>query len=326
MNSKRAQIIQQLFNQSDRLTLDNPIYKQWVFRYTFLELEKDLNEHGDIKTDGLLHEKKQAVARIYTNQKGIMCGSEEISYFVMTSDPIFRPRLNTIKITKCLNDGKEFGKDDVLFEMKGDAKDILKVERTVLNFLQHICGIATNAKKIIDKIKKDNPNVLIVPTRKTTWGLVDKKAVTVAGGGTHRLNLADAVLIKDNHLALFNHDIKKVLRDFHPPTSPYQFFEIEIDKKDEVLNAAKIMRELQQNKALPDPAVIMFDNMKPKDIQDLISQLKKESLYDHFLFEASGGINEKNIDQYAKTEIDIISLGALTQKLEPINLSLEIGT
>jgi len=209
MIKDRAQTVEKLFNQKDLLTINDPSYKQWVFRYTFLELEKDLDENGDITTDGLIHEKYNATARIYANQNGLMAGGSEIEYFVLTSDPVFKPRLKPIDVKNRLEDGKEFDKDDSIIELSGDVKDILKIERVILNFLQHMCGIATSAKKIIDLAKKVNKKICIVPTRQTTWGLLDKKAVTIAGGGTHRLNLSDAVLIKDNHLALFNHDVKK---------------------------------------------------------------------------------------------------------------------
>jgi nicotinate-nucleotide pyrophosphorylase (carboxylating) len=183
-----------------------------------------------------------------------------------------------------------------------------------------MCGISTYAKKIIDSAKKVNPDILIVPTRKTTWGLLDKKAVTLGGGGTHRLNLEDAILIKDNHIKLKG-NINDLLNDFKEPDSKYNFFEIEIDKKGEVLNTAQKLLQMQ----IPKPPVIMFDNMKPKEIEELIALLKKENLYDDILFEASGGINKKNLAQYVRTGVDIISMGALTQNIKAIDLSLEIG-
>lgn len=324
MGTSRSQTIENLFNQKDRLTLKDPIYKQWVFRYTFLELEKDLDEKGDITTDGLIKDKEPIIARIYANQEGIMAGEEEIKYFISQSNPIFKPRINQIQITKILKDGDSFKKDDVLTEMQGYAKDILKVERTMLNLLQHMSGIATNATKILERIKNIEEKVLITGTRKTTWGWLDKKALVLAGCGTHRLNLADAVLIKDNHIALFNNDIKKVLFSFHPPTDNYKFFEIEIDDKEKVLQAAKIIYEMQKNNALPNPAVIMLDNMLPEEITVVIDNLKKENLYENILIEASGKISPENILKYAKTGVDVISMGSLTQNIKPVDLSLEI--
>jgi nicotinate-nucleotide pyrophosphorylase (carboxylating) len=325
MIKDRAQLTKQLFNQKDRLTVNDLLYKQWVFRYTFLELEKDLNKIGDITSDALIHKPHKAVARIYTNEEGIMAGGEEILYFVSTSDPVFRPRLKTLQVSQRLGDGKKIKKDDMLMELHGDIKDILKAERTILNLLQHMSGIATSAKKIIDLVKKPYPNVCVVPTRKTTWGLLDKKAITLAGGGTHRLNLADSILIKDNHLAYFNNDLDKLFAEIKPPSTTYSFFEIEIDELNKVLDAAKLISEYQKKKIIPEEAVIMLDNMPPEDIEKILTTLKQESLYDHCLFEASGGINKENIKDYAKTGVDVISLGTLTQKIEPIDLSLEIG-
>ncbi len=319
MKKDRAQIAKQLFNQKDKLVLDNLVYKQWVFRYTFLELEKDLGENGDITSDSFFQDNQQATARIYANEPGIMAGSAEIVYYLMTSDPVFRPRMDAIKVIQSFQDGKRFEKDDVLLEIYGDIKNILKTERIILNFLQHMCGIATYSKELIDIAKQANPNVLIVPTRKTTWGLLDKKAVTIAGGGTHRLNLENAILIKDNHIALKG-SIKELLANFNKPNVPYEFFEIEIDEKGEVLETARTLLQMD----IPKPPVIMFDNMKPKDIEELLALLKRENLYDDILFEASGGINKKNLAQYARTGVDIISMGALTQNIKPIDLSLEI--
>jgi len=326
MNKTRAQIVKKFFNQANRLTTADPVYKQWVFRYTFLELEKDLGKYGDITTDGLLDREKQVTARIYANEPGILAGSHEINYFLAVSNPIFKPKIKPITIIKTSKDGTAFAKDDILFEFSGDARDILKVERVTLNLLQHMSGIATRTKEIVNKAKSANLEILVVPTRKTTWGLLDKKAVTLGGGGTHRIDLSDAILIKDNHLALYGNSIKDVLLNYHPPTSPYKFFEIEIDNKNIAIESAKTIRNLQVNNAIPDPAVIMFDNMKPSKIEKLIKTFKKEDLYNHFIFEASGGINEVTIKSYAKSGVDIVSMGNLTQNIKPIDLSLEIGT
>lgn len=325
MNKTRAQTVKKFFNQRERLTIADPTYKQWVFRYTFLELEKDLGEHGDITTDGLLNTKREVIARIYANQPGVLAGAHEINYFLAASSPVFKPGIKQIQITKDTPDGTEFAKDDLLFELKGDAHDILKVERVTLNLLQHMSGIATRTKELVEKAKSANSDILVVPTRKTTWGLLDKKAVTIGGGGTHRLDLSDAVLIKDNHLALYENSVKDTLLNFHPPTSPYTFFEIEIESRDMAIEAANLMVELQKNSAIPNPAVMMFDNMKPAEIEKIIAAFKKGDIYDNFIFEASGGINEETIKAYTKCGVDVVSMGSLTQKIQPIDLSLEIG-
>jgi len=324
MKKQRAQIAKKLFSQNEKLTLDNLVYKQWVFKFTFLELEKDLGENGDITSNSLIHEKKKAVARIYANEAGIMAGSVEIVYFLMTSDQKFRPRVQKLEVLTNFQDGKPFEKDDVLLEIKGEVKEILKVERTVLNFLQHMCGIASRTKRLIDKAKEANHEVLVVPTRKTTWGLLDKKAVTLGGGGTHRLNLEDAILIKDIHIASSDNDIIETLENFEKPKSSYKFFELEIDDKTQVLKAAKQLIKMQNEGLIPKPAVIMFDNMTPKEIETQITKLKNNNCYDDLIFEASGGINSKTLQQYARTGVDIISMGSLTQNIKPKDLSMEL--
>lgn len=325
MIKDRAQLTEKLFNQKDVLTVNNLLYKQWVFRYTFLELEKDLSDNGDITSDSLIHDSQEVAARIYANQDGLMAGGEEINYFLLEGDPAFKPRLNEIHIIQRLEDGKNFKKDDMLMELKGDIKDILKAERTILNLLQHMCGIATVSQKIIEKAKKSRPGICITPTRKTTWGLIDKKAVSIAGGATHRLNLADAILIKDNHLAYYKYDLKKLFASFKPPKSPYKFFEIEIEDTKAALEAAKLIMEYQKKEIIPEEVVIMLDNMSPFQINKTLTALQQEGCYDSCLFEASGGINEGNVLDYVNTGVDVISLGSLTQKILPIDLSLEIG-
>ena len=154
MNKTRTQIVNELFNQGDRLSIADPVYKQWVFRYTFLELEKDLGKNGDITTDGLSERKKNVTARIYANTSGIVAGVSEINYFLAASNPLFKPGIKKITITQEMSDGSEFHKDDVLLECTGRAQDILKVERVVLNLLQHMSGIAKQAKAIIKQAKK----------------------------------------------------------------------------------------------------------------------------------------------------------------------------
>ncbi|MBU1445929.1 carboxylating nicotinate-nucleotide diphosphorylase [Patescibacteria group bacterium] len=325
MIKDRAQIVQELYNQSNQLNSKNSLYKQWIFRYTFLELEKDLQENGDITTDSIIHEPKKVTARIYANEGGILAGGDEINYFLMESDSAFKPQIKNLEITQRLRDGDFFAKDDMIMEIVGDIKDILKVERIVLNLISHMSSIATKTSRIIEIANKANPNVCIVPTRKTTWGLLDKRATFLGGGGTHRLNLSDAILIKDNHLAFFENSPVKLFENFIPPKKPYKFFEIEIDDPDQVIETAKLLVKLQTAKKIPSPAIMMFDNIVPLKIEQLLRKLREEALYDNLIFEASGGINENNIERYAKTGIDIISMGSLTQKIEPIDISLEIG-
>jgi len=325
MDEKRTQIIDKYFKAGKRLVLSDPVYKQWVMRYTFLELEKDLGENGDITTECLSIEKKNYKARIYANSNGVMAGGDEIEYFLDKSDQALRPRLGHIKILQKQNDGEEFLKNDMLFEIEGDIHDILKSERVVLNFLQHMCGIATYTKKLTDKARTMNSKIIICPTRKTTWGWLDKKAVILGGGGTHRLSLSDAVLIKDNHEALFDNDFKKLFENFTLPQTEYAFIEIEIQDPEKAIANAELLNKLQKEHRLPVPMVIMFDNINPDLIEKILVEIRKKKFYDFFLYEASGGINEGNITEYAKTGVDVISMGSLTQKIQPIDLSLEIG-
>ncbi|MCK9186039.1 carboxylating nicotinate-nucleotide diphosphorylase [Candidatus Gracilibacteria bacterium] len=307
------------------LALENNAYKQWVFRYTFLELEKDLSGRGDITTNILFKDLLKAKAKIVAKSDMILAGIDEIKYFLVDADPNFRPSLKgNFEIDFKFKDGDFVKKGDVILEMKAYSHDILAVERTVLNLLMRMSGVATFTKKVVDSIK--NYDVLLCPTRKTLWGLIDKKAVLVGGGGTHRINLADAVIIKDTHLDMVGRDFDTVFERLKNADVDSRFIEIEVENKEEAIKCAEGFAKFLDIEGAPKTiGVIMFDNMSPADILDAISALKEARLYENLLFEASGGINEDNVIEYAKTGVDIISMGCLTNGVKSADMSLKIG-
>ncbi len=305
------------------LTLDSNLYKQWVFRYTFLELEKDLGTKGDITTNALFKSNKTAKACIISKEKGILSGISEIRYFLLDSDSSFKPNIKgQFNVNFMKNDGDALKPGEKIMEIEGNIRDLLAIERVTLNLLMRMSGVSTFTAKVIEKIKSND--ILIVPTRKTLWGLLDKRAVFVGGGGTHRLNLADSILIKDNHLDLINRNIKEAFKRISEADAQCRFIEIEVDNKKEALTAAEEFVRLLNRGKIQSVGVILLDNMKPQEIKSTIDELKKIDLYDQLLFEASGGITIDNAKDFANTGVDLLSMGQLTQGVKSLDFSMEV--
>jgi len=285
MNKK--QLIKKYYIQKEKLNLKNKHYKDQVEKFEDFYINQDLYINGDVTTKFLIKKPQLVTAIIIAKQKGVVAGIEETTWILKDYK---------LKILTHKKDGDKVKSGDKIYTFKGDIKEVLKLERLVLNILQRMSGIATATKAL-----SQGHNVLITATRKTPWGLLDKKAVTVGGGGSHRLGLYDWILVKDNHLRINNFNFDK----------PKKFWEIEVDKEQDL------------SKALPlKPNVIMFDNFSPEKIKKNIKQIRKK--YPQIIFEASGMINEKTIKAYAKTGVDIVSVGAITHSVKALDLSLHI--
>ena len=265
------------------------------------ELQSFLSEDigkGDI-TSSLLPKKKIS-ARIISREKAVVAG-------VKFAKEIFNLKGCRVRILK--KDGQKVIPNQVIMIISGDARQILKCERTVLNLLTRMSGIATQTNNLVAKIP--NKKTKIFATRKTAPGLrfFDKEAVMIGGGEKHRLRLDEMVMIKDNHIAVNNSLldlIKKAKRR-------YKKFEVEVENNSDAILAAK-----------EGATIIMLDNFSPGQIKKTIKNLKMEKLRDKIKLEASGGITSKNISYYANTGVDIISVGSITNSVKGIDMSLEI--
>ncbi|PIZ76072.1 nicotinate-nucleotide diphosphorylase (carboxylating) [Candidatus Peregrinibacteria bacterium CG_4_10_14_0_2_um_filter_38_24] len=306
------------------LSLENNAYKQWVFRYTFLELEKDLSGRGDVTTNILFKDFSKVNAVVVAKSDAVLAGIAEIKYFLVDADPNFRPSLKGgFEVDFKFQDGDLVQEGDVIMEIKAYSHDILAVERTVLNLLMRMSGVATFIREVVEKVK--DYDALVCPTRKTLWGLIDKKAVLVGGGGTHRMNLADAILIKDTHLDIIGRDFDVVFERLSAANVDSRFIEIEVENKEEALKCAEGFAKFLDGSSSKTIGVIMLDNMSPNEISDTIAALKVAGLYENLLFEASGGIDEDNVVEYAKSGVDILSMGCLTNGVRSVDMSLKIG-
>ena len=284
-------------DRSHQLDIDSPQYVEALRQFWKQQLQWDGH---DITTEVLEIGDQQVTAEIIAKSDGIISGQEEAEFFMAEEG---------IEIKSHKTDGERVVKNDVCCTLTGPAGKILKAERTLLNFLSRLSGIATTTTRIVAKLPE---NILLLPTRKTLWGPIDKKGVVVGGGGTHRLSLADAVLVKENHLALSG--IADATEKIDRAKDIGAFWEIEIETSEEF---DELMRHLPKKR----PGVIMFDNFLPEKISELVEKYEKpEGIY----YEASGGITEENILGYSKTGIDSISMGMLTNTVVPLDLSLRL--
>ena len=270
---------------------------------------------GDITTDSLIDKNKEIKAVILSRGEGIVAGIEEVSLM-----------LNEEKVTVLKKDGNEVKNKDIILEINGNARKILAYERTLLNIMQRMSGIVTAVYNIKKSIKN---NCLIAATRKTLFPLIDKKAVSVGGALTHRLTLNDAALIKHTHMKIINNDLENALR-LTAENDRIKYIEIEIKNEAEALKAAEAISNLKSEKLF----AIMFDNMECSMIKNSINKINNiinknlinndEKLKNKILFEASGGINENNIEEYSKTGVDVVSIGLITHSSKAVDMSLQV--
>ena len=255
---------------------------------------------GDITS--VLLPKKKIKAKIISRQEGVLAG-------VKFAGDIFRLKGCNVKIIK--KDGAKLKSNQIILQISGNAGTVLSCERTALNLLSRMSGIATQTNFLVSKIRKINTKTKLYSTRKTAPGLrfFDKEAVAIGGGHKHRMSLNDMVMIKDNHLLVTNSmdGIIKNARKRH------KHVEVEVENQRDAILAAS-----------SGTTIVMLDNFSPVQIKKTITALQKKKLRNKVKLEASGGINYKNIAAYAKTGVDMISVGSITNSVKGLDLSLEV--
>jgi nicotinate-nucleotide pyrophosphorylase (carboxylating) len=217
-----------------------------------------------------------------------------------------------IQAETTLKDGDRVKESEIIFRLKAGAVSILKAERLALNFLGHLSGIATLTRASVDIVRKYSETTRVACTRKTTPGIrkFEKLAVAAGGGDTHRFNLSDLVMIKDNHIKLMG--IEAAI-EAAKKTSFTRKIEVEVEAVEDAVFAAKLGAD-----------IIMLDNMQPETVRKTLEILEEKGLRDSVIVEVSGGISQANLEGYAKTGVDVISMGSLIHKSRWIDLSLEI--
>jgi nicotinate-nucleotide pyrophosphorylase (carboxylating) len=257
---------------------------------------------GDITSENVIPD-VDCRAIVSIEQQAVVAGLEETSTLFRYFD---------VAVEQTVSDGSTVQRGDILLTLQGPAKNILLVERTALNLIGRMSGIATATQEFVKAVHHMNPSCGVAATRKTCPGLreLDKKAVTLGGGEPHRENLSNGILIKDNHLALVSIDeaIAKA-----KSRSTYNKVEVEVENSDDAVRAAEAGCD-----------TIMFDNMNSYQVQKSLNALIKHKLRDLVKIEISGGIDADTITEYATLDVDLISIGALTHSVKNIPVHLEI--
>ena len=245
-------------------------------------------------------------AKIMAKSDGFLAGLEEFEILFHLLD---------VDVTPKKRDGDEIYTGDIIAELTGRTIDILLGERVGLNLLSHMSAISTTTRKFVKIIEESGKNVKIACTRKTLPGLriFEKKAVDIGKGDTHRFNLDDMILLKSTHLKYYNGNVAELLKHTKRNASFTKKIEIELEKVNDVILAAKNGAD-----------IIMLDNMDPDKVQDAVNLLKRHNLRDQVIIEVSGNITQENIVDYLISGPDIISTSILTQKpTEFVDISLQ---
>lgn len=242
-------------------------------------------------------------AYLLIKEAGVLAGVDLALEIFKQVDP-------ELEVTVFLNDGSHVKKNNIAFEVKGSARSILKAERLVLNCMQRMSGIATKTKEFVEMVSPFNCKVL--DTRKTTPGfrVVEKWAVRIGGGENHRMGLYDMIMIKDNHIDYAGGIEQAINRTVDYLNDVKKDLKIEIEARDlaemrEILSVGKVHR-------------IMLDNFSFDDMRTAVQEIDGK-----YETEASGGINEETIVQYAQCGVDYISVGALTHQIHSLDMSLK---
>jgi nicotinate-nucleotide pyrophosphorylase (carboxylating) len=259
---------------------------------------------GDVTAAAVIPANSTVKAEVIAKEEGVVAGIEEATYLMEYLGLTVRAKVA---------EGEKIKNKQVLMQISGDGQTILSGERTMLNLLSRMSGIATKTRMLIEKLEKVNAKTKIAATRKSAPGLLyfDKKAVIIGGGDSHRSHLDDMILIKDNHLAIIG-TVEEAVKRAKANASFTKKIEIEVTNIEDALKAAKAGAD-----------IIMLDNFSPKQAKDAGEALGKAG-FGKVLLEVSGGITGENLLDYASAQVDIISMGELTHSVKALDISLEI--
>ena len=266
-------------------------------------LAEDIS-HGDITSQLLIPPELQGKASVLVKARGILAGGEVARRVFLMVDP-------SLKVDLLVKDGAKVQLGDIAATISGRVTSILKAERVALNFLQRLSGIASETAKYVAKTR--GFDVIITDTRKTTPGLrlLEKYAVRIGGGQSHRLHLGNGILIKDNHLAALRAlgmSLKDIVAKAKQNAPRDLKVEVEVNTAQEATDAAEAGAD-----------IIMLDNMRPGEMRRIASLMPS-----WVKLEASGGIRLANVRDVATTGVNTISVGALTHSSKALDISLEL--
>jgi len=277
-------------------------YKKDIQSFIVAAFKEDVGD-GDHTSNACVPENEEKKAKLLVKQEGILAGVELTQWLL----EILAPKITFEGIYK---DGDKVKYGDIAFYLQGNARKILTIERLILNFMQRMSGIATNAHRYASIIKDLHTKVL--DTRKTTPGLriIEKWAVAIGGGSNHRLGLHDLIMIKDNHID-YAGGIEKAINNTHKYLNSLgKSLKIEIEVRD--------LKELETVLSIGQIDRIMLDNFSPKDTLTAVKKIDGK-----YETESSGGITLDTIRSYAECSVDFVSVGALTHQIKSLDLSLK---
>jgi len=266
-------------------------------------LKEDVGQ-ADITSQLVIPQDALAKADIVAKDSGVVAGLEEAQILLEAMGLIGK---------SLVADGAAIKSGAILMHIEGNARDLLTVERTLLNIISRMSGIATKTRILQDAASDANPSVKVVSTRKVAPGCLyfDKRAVMIGGGDSHRFHLDDLILIKDNHKALAG-SIREAVQ-IAKIGSFTKKIEVEVTSAGEAIEAAEAGAD-----------ILMFDNMSPSSIKAAVQLLERRGMRKRLVLEASGGIDETNISEFARSGVDILSLGSLTHSVKAFDVSLEV--
>ena len=267
-------------------------------------LAEDVGQ-GDVTSAAVVPAELTVEAAVVAKRAGVAAGIEETVVLAESLALTVKPEVA---------DGEKIKNGQILMKISGNAQTILSAERTILNLISRMSAIATTTSRLTEKLRKANSTAKIAATRKTAPGLLyfDKKAVLVGGGDPHRLCLDDMILVKDNHIAIVG-SVERAVKRAKQNATFSKKIEVEVTNVTDALKAAEAGAD-----------IIMLDNFSPKQIREASKALKKAGFFGKILLEISGGITAENLLKYASTQVNIISMGALTHSVRALDVSLEI--
>lgn len=315
--TSREERVRSAFYRGDELNFKNPVYTRAV-RGILGELLRQDTESGDLTVSSLGISGRICGAEIRAKQGGIAAGIQEAAW-------LYEQGGTTVE--QSASDGNRLKDKDCLLRVRGDAAAVLSLERVAVNLLQRMSGIATATRKLVELAHKVSPEAHVLGTRKTPWGLLDKRAIHCGGGGTHRLNLGDAVLVKTNHMLLASNeadsDYKALIRRAWRNRRGAKFFEIEVTTPEQAREVAGLVCAEQMVDAAC-PCILMLDNFPASKAAATVKDLQKLRYHEQLLVEASGKVGEESLAEYAASGVDAISVGALTHSSAALDLSARL--
>ena len=339
MRKNREEMTENLYHYRDSYSLRNPLYKTSVIAFMNGMLGEDLSEAGCITARAIFSDKHKGEAVIRTKESGVLAGLSEICLLMDTFRSLISYKVAE-KNGHILHDGDKLdGCEEPIITIQGNIITILEIERTVLNILQRMSGIATEVSRLQEMITASGSKSRLAATRKLQWGRLDKRAFIVGGGLSHRRGLYDTMMIKDTEIDFLNF-VKDTANYSDPAEKRLNWVVksiqacweqrecsmgliVEVQKPEEALLVSKVLKSLQGEGYYP--CSIMLDNFTPDTILETIQKTKEQDTYDFVLFESSGNIHAQRIVDYAKTNVDVISVGRPTHSTDVLDIHMVIN-